>query len=307
MRDTKNVFTFGLFIVILLALAFVFLNQPGSAPQARLAREPGLIAPETPQASTLEELKEQEILGLAPRQTQTTAPAADLQSAPVLRPTPRVEYPSGRSSLKNAPRYEPGMRLPGPSARNGRAGSSAQKAHLAGGSDSASTAGKGGASYAPESRTQRPVYNGETNATAYEAANDAILSYMGSKKDRRKQEALRRQMAGISSAIDRAVARAMAPNSKRATMVEKYTRGGGPEAVAQQGGPFGSVLSQNESQNASVVNGMTNNFGASAGRKAGKIMDNFRKEAAATANRKDLRQQQKGNAIRKINPKYQRR
>ena len=65
MRDTKNVFTFGLFIVILLALAFVFLNQPGSAPQARLAQEPGLIAPETPQASTLEELKEQEILGLA--------------------------------------------------------------------------------------------------------------------------------------------------------------------------------------------------------------------------------------------------
>lgn len=306
MRDTKNVFTFGLFIVILLALAFVFLNQPGSAPQARLAREPGLIAPETPQASTLEELKEQEILGLAPRQTPTAAPAADLQSAPVLRPTPRVEYPSGRSSLKNAPRYEPGMRLPGPSARNGRAGSSAQKAHLAGGSDSASTAGKGGASYAPEFRTQRPVFNGETNATAYEAANDAILSYMGSKKDRRKQEALRRQMAGISSAIDRAVARAMAPKSKRATMVEKYTRGGGPEAVAQQGGPFGSVLSQIESQKASVVNGMTNNFGASAGRKAGKIMDNFHKEAAATANRKDLTQQQKGNEIRKINRKYQR-
>ena len=110
MRDTKNVFTFGLFIVILLALAFVFLNQPGSAPQARLAQEPGLTAPETPQASTLEELKEQEILGLAPRQTPTAAPAADLQSAPVLRPTPRVEYPSGRSSLKNAPRYEPGMR-----------------------------------------------------------------------------------------------------------------------------------------------------------------------------------------------------
>lgn len=306
MRDTKNVFSFGLFIVILLALAFVFLNQSGTTPQAFSAREPEAIGPEAGRGGTIEELKEQEFLGLAPRARQAQTVPAEPRTAPLLRPTPRVKYPAGRSSLQNAPRYETGKYPTAYSARSGRTGAPAQKTHLAGGSDSASSAGKGGASYAPESRAQRPVFNGETNATAYEAANDAILSYMGSKKDRRKQEALRRQMDGISSAIDRAVARAMAPKSKRATMVEKYTRGGGPEAVAQQGGPFGGVLSQIESQKSSVVNGMTSNFGASAGRKAGKIMDNFRKEAATAANRKDLTRQQKGDEIRKINRKYQR-
>ncbi len=305
MRDTKKVFSFGLLVGILLALAVVFWNRSGSVPQAGAAREPGAIGPGAGRVSALEELKEQEFLGES-RAAQTALPAAMQQRAPLAPVSPRAAFPAGPNSLKNTPRYVPGQSPAAYSARSGRAGDAVQKAHLAGGSDSASSAGKGGASYAPESRAQRPVFNGETNATAYDAANEAILSYMGNKKDRRKQEALRRQMAGISSAIDRAVARAMAPKSKRATMVEKYTRGGGPEAVSQQGGPFGSVLSQIESQKSSVVNGMASNFGASAGRKAGNIMDNFRKEAAATANRKDLTQQQKGDAIRKINRKYQR-
>lgn len=115
-----------------------------------------------------------------------------------------------------------------------------------------------------------------------------------------------REMDTLSNNLSNALARAMAPKSKRQAMVEKYTRRSGPEALKGNNNPFADVVSQIASQKSSVVQSMTDNFGAAAGQQAGKIMDSFQKEASAVANRTDLTQQQKGDEIRKLNNKYQR-
>ncbi len=295
----KSWFSFGIFIVILLALAFVFLDQP-----VPVVSPGGNLPAPVRTYESVEDLKAQEFLG--------AAPAASLPPEgrnPTLARA-GVNLPPGRNSFARTARVRPAD-----SVQNGRRpafsafthkDAPSERARLAGGSASASSAGKGGASFAPETRRAGAVINGGTDTDSYSAANDAILSYMGSKKDRRKQEALRRQMAGVSDAVDRALARAMAPKSKREAMLERYTRRSGPEGAAQAAGPFDSVVSQIASQKDSVVKGMTDSFGASAGRKAGKIMDGFQKEASAAANRKDLSRQEQAGEIRKIHRKYQR-
>lgn len=301
----KNKILVYLLVLIILMLLFagVMAFKPSAPAVASSGGYEGYAPQEYPgeqpyaeESNSLADLKQQEFLGV---------PA----TAPVntgYRPS-GVQAPYTQPVRPGAPAMRPVGNLNNAYARRGGQ-EPALKGRLPGGSASASSAGRGGASSAPEGGarfmpgrgTSYPLQEGN----AYKAANDTLLSYLAP-KDRKQQEALFRQMDGLNSALDNAIARAMAPKSKRQAMLEKYTRRSGPEALKGTANPFADVVSQIGSQKASVVQSMSNNFGASAGRQAGKIMDNFQKEASAVANRSDLTQQQKGDEIRKLNNKYQ--
>ena len=294
-----------LFIILLLAGGILALLRPGVG-QGNVSGYNGIEdslnlqnTQQTP-AQNLASLKETELLGGAAN--SPAAPAYNYNAG--VTPVPGVRAPVNAAAGLQAPtavnpRYSHTTRRP----------ASPGQTRLPGGSASASSAGLGGARSAPNT-PGRPVSSGlrgtqnlpETDA--YKAANQTLLSYLAP-KDRKKQEALMRQMDGFNSLLDNAIARATAPKSKRQAMVEKYTRNSGPQALKNAGGPFAEVLNQISSQKSSVVRSMTDNFGSSFGQQAGKIMDNFQKEAAAVTNRSDLTQQQKGDEIRKINNKYQ--
>lgn len=247
---------------------------------------------------TLADLKDQELLGLpSPQSLPPAGPGGITASgrAPLLE----AGLPAGgKESFSPVSAYAP-ARGPKQETR--------LKGRLPGGSASASTAGKGGASSAMEVSSGGAVQGVADlrDSDSYKKANETLLSYLAP-KDRQKQEALMREMDTLSNNLSNALARAMAPKSKRQAMVEKYTRRSGPEALKGNNNPFADVVSQIASQKSSVVQSMTDNFGAAAGQQAGKIMDSFQKEASAVANRTDLTQQQKGDEIRKLNNKYQR-
>lgn len=302
MKNKILVYLLVLIILMLLlagVLAFKPVSKSALGPQT--AQADGSYTPvqeELPARDpALADLKRQEILGLPAAAPVNTGYRPQAVSAPyrqAVRPGAAPAVAAG--NLQQA--YV---------RRNGQ--NPALKGRLVGGSASASSAGKGGSSSAPEGTGGFMPGNragaAGGNEDSYKAANNTLLSYLGP-KDRKQQEALFRQMDGLNSALDNAIARAMAPKSKRQAMLEKYTRRSGPEALKRTSNPFADVISQIASQKSSVVQSMSDNFGSSAGRQAGKIMDNFQKEASAVANRSDLTQQQKGDEIRKLNNKYQR-
>ena len=293
----------AVFIILLLCAGVLALVAPSSSGRAEPPVHEGYSSAGTDLAysarpqHTLADLKDQELLGLPPSASlPPSGPGVTVSGrAPVLE----AALPAGQNgNLPSVSAYSP-ARGPKPEAR--------LKGRLPGGSASASTAGKGGASSAMELGPRSAAQSGADfrESDSYKKANETLLSYLAP-KDRQKQEALMREMDTLSSNLSNAIARAMAPKSKRQAMLEKYTRRSGPEALKGNNNPFADVVSQIGSQKDSVVKSMTDSFGAAAGRQAGKIMDSFQKEASAVANRADLTQQQKGDEIRKLNNKYQR-
>lgn len=293
----------AVFIILLLCAGVLALVAPSSSGRAEPPVHEGYSSAGTDPAysarpqHTLADLKDQELLGLPPSASlPPSGPGVTVSGrAPVLE----AALPAGQNgNLPSVSAYSP-ARGPKPEAR--------LKGRLPGGSASASTAGKGGASSAMESGPRSAAQSGADfwDSDSYKKANETLLSYLAP-KDRQKQEALMREMDTLSSNLSNAIARAMAPKSKRQAMLEKYTRRSGPEALKGNNNPFADVVSQIASQKSSVVQSMTDSFGSAAGQRAGKIMDSFQKEASAVANRADLTQQQKGDEIRKLNNKYQR-
>ena len=293
----------AVFIILLLCAGVLALVAPSSSGRAEPPVHEGYSSAGTDLAysarpqHTLADLKDQELLGLPPSASlPPSGPGVTVSGrAPVLE----AALPAGQNgNLPSVSAYSP-ARGPKPEAR--------LKGRLPGGSASASTAGKGGASSAMESGPRSAAQSGADfrESDSYKKANETLLSYLAP-KDRQKQEALMREMDTLSSNLSNAIARAMAPKSKRQAMLEKYTRRSGPEALKGNNNPFADVVSQIASQKSSVVQSMTDSFGSAAGQRAGKIMDSFQKEASAVANRADLTQQQKGDEIRKLNNKYQR-
>lgn len=293
----------AVFIILLLCAGVLALVAPSSSGRAEPPAHEGYSSAGTDLAysarpqHTLADLKDQELLGLPPSASlPPSGPGVTVSGrAPVLE----AALPAGQNgNLPSVSAYSP-ARGPKPEAR--------LKGRLPGGSASASTAGKGGASSAMESGPRSAAQSGADfrESDSYKKANETLLSYLAP-KDRQKQEALMREMDTLSSNLSNAIARAMAPKSKRQAMLEKYTRRSGPEALKGNNNPFADVVSQIASQKSSVVQSMTDSFGSAAGQRAGKIMDSFQKEASAVANRADLTQQQKGDEIRKLNNKYQR-
>lgn len=103
------------------------------------------------------------------------------------------------------------------------------------------------------------------------------------------------QLKGFSAGIERAIAQAMLPKSKRQQNIEKYlNRSRGQAAqmdnqvygaeTKQAGGAAEQVLRQLAAQSQNIVNDMRSSYGDKAAEGAQSIMNDFQKEMADTLN-----------------------
>ena len=138
---------------------------------------------------------------------------------------------------------------------------------------------------------------GEESSFSQEASRerDRILAPFTPQMTRREQTALNQKLQNFSVGLERAIASAILPKSKREQNIEKYlarSRGeaavmdNGAQAVAarQAGGGAAQVMQRLAAQSKSIVNNVRQNYGDSAASEAQSIMNDFQAEMAETLN-----------------------
>lgn len=224
---------------------------------------------------------------------------------------PQPGVPAARDILAYGPRpvegradYAPG-RVPARAAASrllGAVSSPAASAAVLGRKTAAAAASPGrSASVSKKYGAGVSSGGGYADLSSYEEGGEAssarrqMFDGYAPRQTRQQQKALDFKLKNMSSGIERAIARAMAPKSKREQNIEKYlgrTRG---EAAAMDGGVYGAetgqmaapeadVTNQIAAQAAGVVDGVRSSYGDQAAERAGKIMDNFQKEMSDTLN-----------------------
>ena len=134
----------------------------------------------------------------------------------------------------------------------------------------------------------------------------AFSPFLTGMSKQQQQERLQNQLKGLSSNIDRALAKALLPKNKKNANIEKYLqRNSSPEAVSA--GPFAPVLDQVASQKAGVVNSMEQAFGKEAGQEAAQVMDSFQSEMASAVNSPNLSSQQIAEKVKQVAQKYEKK
>lgn len=151
--------------------------------------------------------------------------------------------------------------------------------------------------------------NLEERGRAY--GNGVLAPYLAQMTPKQREK-MERQLSGLSSGIERAIAKALLPKSKKDQDIDKYFNrssagvdGGVDAATLAAAGPFGGVLKQISAQKGSVMQTMGQAFGKSAGKEVGKIMDRFSQDMAAVVTNPNLTDAQKAEATRSLNRKYQ--
>ena len=157
-----------------------------------------------------------------------------------------------------------------------------------------------------------PAYSGSKttgpNVTwqdSMKAEREQILSpYL--RPDRKQKEQMDARWANLSAAIDRAVAQALMPKSKKEKMLEKYA----PASAAQVEmggvtGPFAPVMSQIAAQRNAIVQNFADSFGERAANEAGNIMNSFASEMASALNAPGVSAEQAAKQVKEITQKYQ--
>ena len=162
------------------------------------------------------------------------------------------------------------------------------------------------ASSAPETAPyqQAPGVYRPTAQEAVEAERERAFSPFLTGMNRKQQEQLQNQLKGLSSNIDRALAKALMPKSKKDANIEKYLQRNASPAAASAG-PFAPVLDQVASQKAGVVQSMGNAFGQEAAQEAGQVMDDFQNEMASAVNNPNMNPQQIAEKVKQVAQKYE--
>ena len=137
-----------------------------------------------------------------------------------------------------------------------------------------------------------------------EAERERAFSPFLTGMNRKQQEQLQNQLKGLSSNIDRALAKALMPKSKKDANIEKYLQRNASPAAASAG-PFAPVLDQVASQKAGVVQSMGNAFGQEAAQEAGQVMDDFQNEMASAVNNPNMNPQQIAEKVKQVAQKYE--
>lgn len=317
MKNKKSLLVFSAFFVVILALGLCLLTLPGvtDSPRAyragaRPAQGPS-FAQEDPSISVL---KDRELLGIEPSSGNRVPSAGPYAAGRYGRVAPGTtgtgtspnglispeDYQIDLNKLK-ANRYAYGSR---PYAgRSGEGESVSSRGGVSGGTGPASRY-SGAASSGMTRRQAQDRYDQEDAS----AARNAMLSAQTPLMNREQQKKLERQLKGMSSGIERAIAKAMIPQGKKASNIEKYlARRSGGEGAAVSAGPFASVVQQVADQKSGVVNSISDSFGSAAGRQAGQIMDSFKNEMQSAVNAPGQTPQQIAAATKAINEKYQKR
>ena len=311
MEKNKRLLKIGFLLVVLFAVALAFLRtasyHAASGRQARAVQEAAT------ERQLVENLKDEEILGIPPQPSTAGEPLTkeEKRAQAVQRYTHRPDlgvsgqgysfHPAPNTaphayqalpSVSTGAQFNPGSYRPqGLSAANyGQYGSGA--GYPEGGNPSAQNVPAQPGVYRPTVQEQ------------IQAERERAFSPFLTGMNRKRQEQLQNQLKGLSSNIDRALAKALLPQNKKNANIEKYLQRNA-SASAVSSGPFAPVMEQVASQKAGVVNSMGQAFGQEAAQEAGKVMDDFQSEMASAVNSPNMSSQQIAEKVKQVAQKYE--
>ncbi len=306
MEKNRQLFQLGFLIVVLLALGLALLRTTSYSPAAdasgRSARERAAEA----ERLSMEALKNEEILGV-PAGRDGTLTKEQKRALAVQRYVRRPDLSLNANDYTldtQAVGRNPYASLPGTSVGDSSSGSYRAKGLSAadygkyrGSAGSSAGAAAGASSQAPG------VYRPGVQEQMLAERERAFSPFMAA-MNKEQHKKLESQLKGLSSGIDRAVARALLPKSKKDANIEKYLqRNASPEAAAA--GPFAPVLEQVAAQKAGVVNSMGQAFGPQAAKEAGQVMNSFQQEMSAAVTAPGQTPQQIADKVKAVTQKYE--
>lgn len=306
MEKNRQLFQLGFLIVVLLALGLALLRTTSYSPAAdasgRSARERAAEA----ERLSMEALKNEEILGV-PAGRDGTLTKEQKRALAVQRYVRRPDLSLNANDYTldtQTVGRNPYASLPGTSVGDSSSGSYRAKGLSAadygkyrGSAGSSAGAAAGASSQAPG------VYRPGVQEQMLAERERAFSPFMAA-MNKEQHKKLESQLKGLSSGIDRAVARALLPKSKKDANIEKYLqRNASPEAAAA--GPFAPVLEQVAAQKAGVVNSMGQAFGPQAAKEAGQVMNSFQQEMSAAVTAPGQTPQQIADKVKAVTQKYE--
>ena len=252
--------------------------------------------------SVWDELKEQELLGPSPRMArQPTVPVSASRIS-----SPAAVYPSG-GQTKQTPST---LTVAKPSNTAPRASSGTPRYVETNFYSPAKTQtpSAGISANAYQSAAVNPQVNFNTSAMQEERAR-MLAPYL--RPNRQDKQRMDEKWAKLAAGIERAVAQALMPKSKKEALIEKYSAAKGGDSAAQGvessgfTGPLAPVGQQLATQKQSIMRDFASAFGNSAAQQAGGIMDNFSHELASALQTPGLTQEQASKQVKEISKKYQ--
>lgn len=303
MENNKRLFQLGLLIIVLLAMGLALMrtttyNRSAQTRQVSSAQEEQL------ERQSIADLKDQEILGLPPQEDDslTREQKRALAVQRYVRRPGRLALDEQDYTLNPAALQNPYAQLPSVSTVGGMSSSGTYRPKGL----SAANYGQYGSSYSGSGApaAQGPgVYRPTVEEQMQAERNRAFAPFMTA-VPKEQQKRLETQLKGLSSGIDRAVAKALLPKSKKDANIEKYLqRNASPQAVAA--GPFAPVLDQVAAQKSGVVNSMGQTFGPQAAQEASKVMDSFQNEMTSAVTAPGQTPQQIAQKVKEVTKKYE--
>ncbi len=245
---------------------------------------------------TLSDIKEQELLEELVPSAQTTSNTGGKTQSPLYSTQqPFVPYPQNRASAKQT--YPSSMSTGLPYATSASYGTQS----------SASTSNARATSYNSSGYVGPQVdLNSASQMRMQEERARMLAPYLRpNKQEKARMDA---QWNKLAAALERAVAKALMPKSKKEEMLAKYAPQSGPKGVPQMPGFTGELSSVGEQlamQKQSVMQSMGKAFGGGAAQQAGSIMDSFAGEVAQALNAPGGSAEQKAQQVKQISQKYQ--
>ena len=160
--------------------------------------------------------------------------------------------------------------------------------------------------YAPSSYIG-PQANLNTSAQSRMQEERAQMLAPYLRPNRKEKEQMDAKWAKLSAAIDRAVAQALTPKSKREQNIEKYTAQTNTAQATSSGftGAYAPVGHAIAAQKEDIVKSFGSAFGGQAAQQAGSLMDHYAQELAGALNMPNATPEQKEQKVKEISKKYQ--
>ncbi len=290
----RNFFYFALFIIMLLVLGLMFLGNSDPAGEETAALWPTDTPASAPAGHALpsewDETPSYDFTSLIDTPDVLVPPAKQVLSR--ANRSAAVSYAQAPQAMRYAPvptrtgngsNASAGRKTVFPQARAASVGTAPATAPRRTYSPRYTPGTAGGAqrTYRPASQDPESEEAAQARQTIWNTSTPA-LTY-------RQQKEMNRKIDAFSSGIQRAIAQAMAPQSKRSQNIAKYLgRSRGEAAQMDEGarssqegqvsGDGQNLAAQIAAQAQGVVNDVRANYGDKAAARAGKIMDNFQRE-----------------------------
>lgn len=169
-----------------------------------------------------------------------------------------------------------------------------------------STYNRGGSSYTAPGVNFQPSAQ---SAMQDERAARMLAPYL--RPNRKEKEEMDARWNRLSAALERAVAQALMPKSKKDSMIEKYSAAAGTPAATptENSGAFSGALAPVgnalAAQKQEIVRSFGSAFGSKAAAQAGSMMDSFAGELSAALSKPGLTADQADQQVKEIAAKYQ--